>query len=224
MRLMPRPAHAPHAPHARLQDMPRRRFYILAALLLALIAATWLVTLKMVEQERVTEIAEAGRETANLAKALEEHVARTVLAADAVLHIMKNRLEANLPLDQATLEETLRAQKPILTVLGVADSEGMVTLNAPVATPFGIADRPHFRAHIERDSGALFVGPPQIGRVSGRWSVNVSRRVNHADGSFAGVVIAGIDVEYFNRFYKEVDLGAQDVGSSHAYTLKQRSL
>ncbi len=205
MRLMPRPA------HARLQDMPRRRFYILAALLLALIAATWLVTLKMVEQERVTAIAAASRETANLAKALEEHVARTVLAADAVLHIMKNRLEANLPLDQATLEETLRSQEPILTVLGVADAEGMVTLNAPVATRFGIADRPHFRAHIERDSGALFIGPPQIGRVSGRWSVNVSRRVNHADGSFAGVVIAGIDVEYFGRFYKEVDLGADSV-------------
>lgn len=197
-----------HEGYARLRDLPRGRLYLLGALLAALIAVTWLVAFKLVERERDVQIAAASRETANLAKALEEHIARTFLAADTVLRAMKTRLESNQPApDQMELEESLRTQKPILTTIGTADAEGLLTLNAPLANQVNIADRPHFRVHVKRDSGELFIGPPQVGRVSGKWSVNISRRVNRTDGSFGGVVIAGIAIDYFDRFYKEVDLG-----------------
>lgn len=195
----------------RLQDMPRAQLYALATLLLALVAALWLVTYRMVEQERESTLASASRESANLAKALEEHVARTFLAADAVLRNLKSRLEANDPPDEGRLKETLRTQQPILTALGATDATGMVTVIAPSAAPFSIADRAHFQAHTARDTGELYIGPPQIGRVSGKWSINVSRRINRPNGAFGGVVVAGIDIEYFDRFYKEVDLGADSV-------------
>ncbi len=196
---------------ARVRDEQRMRWYALAALLLVLIAALWVHTYRMIEQERKSAINAASRETANLAKALEEHVVRTFLAADTILRNMKSRLETGERLDQAGLDETLRAQKPILTILGISDAAGIVTLNAPAVARVNIADRPHFQAHTGSDSGNLFIGPPQIGRVSGKWSINISRRINRADGSFGGVVIAGIDIEYFDRFYREVELGADSV-------------
>lgn len=201
----------PRERFGRLQDMPRTQLSLLAALLMALIVLLWLFTYRMVEQERVSALAAATRETDNLAKALEEHVARTLLAADAVLRIMKNRLEAGQPLDQAALDDALNAQKPFLTAIGVADSAGRTTLNAPSGMSVGIADRPQFLAHVERDTGEPFVGPPQVGRLTAKWSITVSRRVNRANGSFGGVVLAGIDIQYFDSFYREVDLGADSV-------------
>ena len=37
--------------------------------------------------------------------------------------------------------------------------------------------------------------------------MTVSRRFNHPDGSFAGVVIATIGAEYFSEFYGQFDIG-----------------
>jgi diguanylate cyclase (GGDEF)-like protein/PAS domain S-box-containing protein len=36
----------------------------------------------------------------------------------------------------------------------------------------------------------------------------LSRRINHPDGSFAGVVLATVDSSYFSQFYSQFDIGA----------------
>ncbi len=55
-----------------------------------------------------------------------------------------------------------------------------------------LSDRPHFRAHLQPGSG-LFVSERLVGRVSGRPSVQLSRRLTFADGSFAGVGVLSLD-------------------------------
>jgi C4-dicarboxylate-specific signal transduction histidine kinase len=35
----------------------------------------------------------------------------------------------------------------------------------------------------------------------------MSRRVNHADGSFAGVVVADVDLAHFQRYYEQFAIG-----------------
>ncbi len=201
----------PSARFSRMLDRPHARAYVFAAALLVLIAATWLITFKLVAQAREADIAAASRETANLANAIEEHVTRTFLTADTVLRNLKSRVESGPAPSQTVVDEMLRTQQPVLTAVGAADATGMLALIAPAAGKLSIADRPHFRAHVERDSGEMFIGPPQTGRASGKRSINVSRRLNNADGSFAGIVAAGIDIDYFDRFYREVDLGQDSV-------------
>ena len=44
--------------------------------------------------------------------------------------------------------------------------------------------------------------------MDGEWVLTVSRRFNHPDGSFAGVVIASIRAGYFTEFYRQFDIGA----------------
>jgi diguanylate cyclase (GGDEF)-like protein/PAS domain S-box-containing protein len=44
--------------------------------------------------------------------------------------------------------------------------------------------------------------------MDGEWVVTVSRRFNHRDDSFAGVVIASISADYFSEFYGQFDIGA----------------
>ena len=48
---------------------------------------------------------------------------------------------------------------------------------------------------------------PVIGRISGKWSVQFSRRFSNADGTFAGVVVASLNPEHLTKFYDQIDFG-----------------
>ncbi len=51
------------------------------------------------------------------------------------------------------------------------------------------------------------IGRPVKSRSGGQWIITASRRFNHPDGSFAGVVLTSIDVAYFMQFYRRFDIG-----------------
>jgi len=64
----------------------------------------------------------------------------------------------------------------------------------------------YFQNHMNSISQAPFIGRP-IELPSGDWVVTVSERLNRADGSFGGVVVATIDCRYFSSFYSSFDVG-----------------
>ena len=54
----------------------------------------------------------------------------------------------------------------------------------------------------------MFVGDLTQGQVTRLWQINLVRRLDNPDGSFAGVIAASYDTNSFTRFYREVDLPA----------------
>ena len=70
-----------------------------------------------------------------------------------------------------------------------------------------LSDREHYRVHVNSGEDQLFISKPMIGRASGRWSVQFSRRFTNVDGSFAGVVVASLDPEHLTKFYNKIDFG-----------------
>lgn len=55
--------------------------------------------------------------------------------------------------------------------------------------------------HQNRDGGGLYIGKVIRSRTSGDLIIPVSRRFNNPDGSFGGVVLATLYVDYFRQFY-----------------------
>jgi diguanylate cyclase (GGDEF)-like protein len=75
------------------------------------------------------------------------------------------------------------------------------------AQPVNLADRDYFKAQKDNTSAGLYIGMQHVSRLTGTRFVGVSRRISHADGSFAGVVVASLRMSYFESLLKDMTLG-----------------
>jgi diguanylate cyclase (GGDEF)-like protein len=73
------------------------------------------------------------------------------------------------------------------------------------------ADREYFQFHKSIDSVLPYIGQAIRSRTTGDWIIPLSRRINDAQGNFAGVVLATIELVYFDRFFDRFDIGENGV-------------
>ena len=104
-------------------------------------------------------------------------------------------------------------ESELLTAAIIIDERGRAVATSNHMKPQHLADREYFTVHVAQDTGQLHISQPVHGRVSGRWTILMSRRINKPDGSFAGVVAIGVDPGYFTRFYGQTDLGRQGLAT-----------
>lgn len=192
----------------RLLNMMDSRIVVVAfgAVLLCCI---WAGLYFKVEAETQIETAHAVEDTTNYTRTFSEHTARTIAGMDQIALFLKYQAETEgLHIDIPKLvRENLFAGQPFVQ-LGIADENGDSIISSVV--PFvrvNIKDLEHFYTHRDKDSKKLFIGKPMVGRTSGKASIQLTRRINKADGSFGGVVVVSVDPYYFTEFYKQIDIG-----------------
>ncbi|NEU11516.1 GGDEF domain-containing protein [Methylobacterium sp. BTF04] len=83
----------------------------------------------------------------------------------------------------------------------VLDRNGDVLLSSKPGLAFNARDREYFRYHETRENSELFIGAPVKSRVSGMWAIPFSRRLSSTDGSFAGIVVGVIYLDYFRNLF-----------------------
>jgi diguanylate cyclase (GGDEF)-like protein/PAS domain S-box-containing protein len=66
-------------------------------------------------------------------------------------------------------------------------------------------DRDYFKAHAGSPDDSLYISKPLRNRVNNHWMISLSRRLSSPDGEFAGVIMAAIEMHYFERLYRELD-------------------
>ena len=148
---------------------------------------------------------------------LAEHTARTFEAIDRTLQVVESlrgdvvagrmsNAAAHLAL------QNLQKSSPALLALGWTDAIGNVVAHSYEGTAVrpSIADLVHFTVHRDSKEEGLFIAPLYKSLASEKWISTASRRLDHADGSFAGVVTAPLDLSYFANIYRSIRLGASD--------------
>jgi len=153
---------------------------------------------------------------ANVARAMAQQADDTIKAADTALADLVERLETEgqgAPA-LARLQRQMQAQVanlPQLVGLFVYDENGrwLVNSRGQLSQAYNNADREYFIYHRTHAGRVPHVGEPVISRSSGKWIIPVSRRLDKPDGSFGGVALATLDIDYFRRFYQGFDVGAR---------------
>ena len=154
---------------------------------------------------------EAEVDLNNLARSLTQHAEDSIDLMDTGIVGVVSRLETD-----GTGAETLSKLHKVL----IARKAGLNRIHSIVicnesgdwltsSGEFGVnvADREFFRHHRQSPARGAFVGHPFKSEADGQWVMTVSRRFNHPDGSFGGVVFAAISSAYFSEFYRQFDVG-----------------
>jgi signal transduction histidine kinase/DNA-binding response OmpR family regulator len=134
---------------------------------------------------------------------LEENMSRSATVLDTAL--LSARAIYLHDKDGFKIGPWLRDQGGLMGIavqMAIADPSGTVVTtsgdNGP--PPANIADREHFRVHVNASEDRLFISVPVIGRTTGRLSIQFTRRIVDPDGSFAGIVVVSFDPFVINEF------------------------
>ncbi|MDN5517161.1 MAG: diguanylate cyclase [Pseudomonas sp.] len=183
---------------------------LLLVLASVFIAVVWLITLQRVAFEREQTLAAEMEANSSLAIAFEQQVFRALKAAEQVAAFVREQYRRQgdaIDLRRWVEEGVIREE--MFTIVSVVDEQGDIVSSSQNTGPVNYADREFFKAQRDARIDHLFINQPVLGRVSGRWLIPMSLRIEHADGSFAGVVVMAVRPEDVTRFFQQVDLGPQ---------------
>jgi diguanylate cyclase (GGDEF)-like protein len=164
---------------------------------------------------RAIQLREATVSTANYTRLLAQHADDTITAADTILVDLVERIEVDG--SGSAQRERLRrllathAQElPSLHGIFIYDEQGRWLVNSmpqPGTGKLNNADREYFIFHREHRARGPHIGLAIQSRTTDDWIIPVSRRIEHPDGSFAGVALTTINMDYFKKYYTGVDIG-----------------
>jgi diguanylate cyclase (GGDEF)-like protein/PAS domain S-box-containing protein len=97
--------------------------------------------------------------------------------------------------------------------LRVTDEYGIVKYGPgiPLGSKIDISDRPYFKYLIAHNEETLHVATPIFARINQKWVLPIARRLNHQDGSFAGLVQALVSLEKINEAFAQINMGAHGI-------------
>ncbi|WP_454254708.1 sensor domain-containing diguanylate cyclase [Pseudomonas sp. Marseille-Q8238] len=189
--------------------LPLARMFVVLVCLSLVTTDAWLIW-----KAREVRLHGAEVETSNLAAALARQATDSLKKADTILIDMVERLQndAATPAHLQRLQPLLQrhvhelAELHGLFVYG-PNGEWRVSSFGTVPADANNADREYFIFHREHpDDYGPHVGLPVRSRTTGEWVIPVSRRLQDEQGGFAGVALATISIDYFQRFYASFDI------------------
>ena len=156
-----------------------------------------------------------GRELEAQARLIAEQTARSFQAVDLVLRNVAQHLEGTFgAMSDRQLHEYLQEQAAGLVQIDgliVATSEGVpraASLRFPLPeSVVNVSGFPIFEA-MRKGHRGMYVDDAVKSPVDGVWVLPLGRRLETRDGRFAGAVAARGRVDYFEQFYRNVQLDA----------------
>lgn len=198
-----------------------RRSPVIVALLLIVIIVLSLVGFDVWQSWtlRNQTLNAAAANASNMARSMAEHAGHTFEEADTVLIGLVERTQADGVSDDVHRQRLHRLMKRLtgsLTQLHglfiyAADGHWLVTSNDDYPEGANNADRDYFVYHRTHTDLSAHIGPVIRSRSTGELVVTLSRRINDAEGRFAGVALATLKVDYFRRFYESYALDPNGV-------------
>lgn len=183
----------------------------LAAAVIVLSGVRLVLVLKFMREQAV----ESGeRLTESFAQIIAEQTTRTFQTVDQTLLLAASRLR-ELKVAGSLTEQSARALLreeikglPFVRALWVLDTTGRIIYDSDEGNiGMDLADRDYFQAFQARPDRSFFIGVPIRSRTNGMWLISAARPLRSATGAVEGVLVGAVDPLYFDRLWRDVDLG-----------------
>jgi signal transduction histidine kinase/CheY-like chemotaxis protein len=177
---------------------------------LAAFVVAYLTLSVYLQQQRDRTLNDAHVTAENLTRAFEQHIVRSIKSVDQALLFARSQYERN---PEGFEIESWASREYYLSDLAVQMAiigpDGLLrNSNLASAGAVDLSDREHFQVHVHEAGDDIFISKPVLGRVSNRWTIQLTRKIRKLDGSFGGVLVASLDPYQLSRLYESIDIGA----------------
>ncbi|NWK46912.1 EAL domain-containing protein [Ralstonia pickettii] len=169
----------------------------------------WSFTFHQLTQERERLTRDAQARTQVEAQAFGEYSLGSARRVSEFLLDLRASWLAGREVFEQVIHERQEVVRDLTFQVAVIDENGMLLYSSigPVTDRLDLSQREHFRVH--KESGGrdvLFISDPVQGKVSKKWSIQVTRPILKA-GQFAGVVVVSVSPEQFASFANTLAVG-----------------
>ncbi len=171
-----------------------------------LLGITWTGVFTLVEQAKQRDIERSYDSSEQLSKVFAEQVARTIENVENLIDFAAFEILEHGSADQlkAMADFGALSLKPIFQITFVdADGFTVATNAGPDPNHTDLRDREHIRVHLDGTVEGVYIGAPVLGRVSGRWTIQITKKIVDQDKKFYGIIVASLDPFYFQRFWTD---------------------
>ncbi|QYF95860.1 EAL domain-containing protein [Massilia sp. PAMC28688] len=168
-----------------------------------LLIVIWVSTNHFIDIERVAAQASARTSSRELLDTYEAQVQRNLGGIDQTLKVLKYAVELKgasgaLP----ALNQQGLLPSGLVFVVSIADRNGMIVASNPSAEFIDISRQSYFAYHRDSDTNTPYVSQTLRDTANPEWHLHFTRRLNDANGEFAGVAIVEVDPSYFTSGYE----------------------
>ncbi|MES2898859.1 MAG: EAL domain-containing protein [Pseudomonadota bacterium] len=173
------------------------------ALALLLIGLMWAYALRIDSQDRQRIRKEVIASVAAAADAYEQYITRSTAQIDHIsMQLSQSWEQAGGQLDLRRLARSGMFLDGAFSCVALVDAHGAITSAVRAdACPATLAQSALLQHHRNNNTSALAIGPAPDARGSAHAVVLFSRRLDAADGAFAGIILVSVRSEYFTQFY-----------------------
>lgn len=204
------PRHGPRRIGTELVRIRRGMLGLAVLVILLTIAIAAQSTL----EDRERRLDEAGARAMGVARAVEQHVGRLLDSNGQFLYDLRTHVEAEGGIEAIAPErlqfllQAPRLYDEATRRVFLADAQGHRTAIVAGASgiPLSVAHREYFLRHESSPARAIAVDAPFAANGANDRVMPLSVRIDHADGSFAGVAVLSFDVEYLMRYLRAREL------------------
>src|ERR1700730_3074655 len=161
------------------------------------IVVLWSGVFLLASQEREHASQSAEQRGRSLARVFEEYISRVIKETDSQLRLLRKLYQQDSEhFDFAIGTDGARDLSDLTLQFSITRPDGIIRLSTlgPIQSKADISHSDAFSAHMNSAEDHLLIGKPTIGLISGKPSVNLTRRLTAPDGSFDGIIAASLDV------------------------------
>ncbi|MGD0281564.1 MAG: PAS domain-containing protein, partial [Dissulfurispiraceae bacterium] len=153
--------------------------------------------------------------TQNYAQVLDEYINGVLTKIDITLLSVGEEAEKQIKsggIKKESFNAYIKRQYghiPEFAALRMADEKGDILYGVNVPPGVNINDREYWFRPRDNSRKELFIPRPYFGRISKAFVINISRRINNPDGSFAGVVFGTLSLDNLTKKLSGINLGKQ---------------
>jgi signal transduction histidine kinase len=187
---------------------------LLLALIVSLIVLfVWLAAYLELNRSHQSYLNEAEVRTSVQAQVFAEYSRSTLKRINEFILDIRTRWTGDWESFSLLIKRTQENIDDLSFQVAIIDKEGLMAFSnlAPATDRTDLSQREHFRVHLPSGNpDRLFVSRPLMGKVSGKWSIQVTRPV-FKDSQFNGVLVLSVSPDQFASFAVKLRLSGESV-------------